>query len=308
MKRTITLLFLLLFSITGFSQVELDYSVTPKAQAKGICIKGLSPESVRFLLLYRQSETLQIRSARKAAQAQLREYYGVQHGKVSAIAELAEGHNPQELKDFDVAVNSSAGSIFTVMIPVNRFAELAKSCICKSIDVGHKMTTMLEDVRGNLGINEIYAGMNLPQGYDGSGVVAGIAAGCSTPSGDGTAYRGIAPIVLGTARNDWFTGPAAQNPNNVWGHDKVNAYGKLPVNTPMWLVNAFAMEDGFGSITGGGVVTEGVHTLTAIPNSIYQFVQWEDGVTDNPRTVNVTCDTIVAGGFFPFQINHQKTD
>ncbi|MBQ5992984.1 MAG: hypothetical protein IJL57_01435 [Bacteroidales bacterium] len=48
MKRTVTLL--LLFSTAGFSQVELDYSASPpKAQAKGMCIKGLTPESAQFL-------------------------------------------------------------------------------------------------------------------------------------------------------------------------------------------------------------------------------------------------------------------
>ena len=740
MKRTATLLIFLLFSVAGFSQVELDYSATPKAQAKGMSIKGLSPESAQFLSLCQQADTLKSRTARKAAQTQLSEQYGVRCGKVSAIVELVEGHNPQELKAYGVSVGSSAGGILTVTIPVRRFAELAESGICKSIDVGRKMTAMMDNVRGNLGIDEIHAGLNLPQGYDGSGVVvgfidngfqychpsfydtsgtvlrvkrvwnqadtlgsapsgfdygseytteaqmlaafsddssythgthvAGIAAGCGAPSGNGTAYKGIAPgadivlvpavmqeatvldainyiynyaqsvgkpcvinmsfgsvegphdgtssyerfltsfvqqhpdslafvcaagnlgtnnihlmkqftandtvlktelnkgtfsilepdswvdiwgegifriglslvdpvsqtqedftgffttrvdtlietylvsnsndsvrctfalaqrdsynqsynaailvendtatlphktliltvmcdtvaelhawcsrftfvhtdlvpgtvdgdsqytiggfgantdavisvgsyvtkksyttynglyftssnatmgdistfsslgptrdgrvkpdiaapgevvvapynryssvpmgfavydttqwngqtdrygtisgtsmsspvmagiialwmqhnpslgtdsvraIVLGTARNDRFTGPVANNPDNVWGHGKVNAYGGLPVNTNMWLVNAFGEEDGFGAVTGGGVVTEGVHTLTAVPGSVYQFVQWDDGVTDNPRTVNVTCDTTFVAVFEPFSYDDCDT-
>jgi len=660
----------------------------------------------------------------------MRERYGVQRNKVSAIVELAEGHTSQELKAYGVNVGSSMGGILTVTIPVRRFAELAESGICKSIDVSRKMTTMMEDVRGNLGIDDIYAGLNLPQGYDGSGVVVGvidngfeychpsfydttgtrlrvkrvwnqadtvgsapmgfdygseytteaqmqvaftddstashgthvtgIVAGCGAPSGNGTAYRGIAPgadivlvsslmteatildavnyihnyaqsvgkpcvinmsfgtiegphdgtasyerfltsfvqqhpdslafvcaagnfgnnnihlmkqssatdtvlktrlykgifsildpdswvdiwsdgifrvgltlvdpvtqtqedftgffttgvdtmietyliassndsvrckfyllqknsynqayqveilvendtvvlpdkeliltvmcdtaatlhawcgrftfkhtslvtetvdgddqysiggfgansdavisvgsyvtkksyttyedfyftssnatmgnistfssmgptrdgrvkpdiaapgevvvapynryssvpmgygvydtihwngqmerygtmsgtsmsspvmtgivalwmqhnpslgtdslraIVHGTARNDRFTGSVANNPSNVWGYGKVNAYGGLPVNATMWLVNAIGMEDGFGTVTGGGVVTEGIHTLTAVPNNMYQFVQWDDGITDNPRTVNVTCDTTFVAVF-----------
>ena len=726
MKKTVTLLFLLLFSMAGFSQVELDYSATPKAQATGVSIKGLSPESAQFLSLCRQADTLKNRSARKAAQAQLRERYGVQRGKVSAIVELAEGHNPQELRAYGVSVNSSAGNILTVRIPVKRFAELAESGICKTIDVGRKMTTMMDNVRENLGIDRIHLGLNLPQGFDGSGVVVGVidigfqychpsfydstgtilrvkrvwnqkdsvgtapagydygseytteaqmmavftddsaqahgthvagtAAGCGAPSGDGTKYKGIAPgadlvfvptqltvatildaiqyiynyahsvgkpcvinmsfgsldgphdgtsaeeryvasfvqqhpdslalvcsagnngnnnvhiskqfttndtmlttqlsketlsasdpeswvdfwcdgvfrlsltlidpvsqtqedftgffttgvdtlietylitnsndslhcefylyqkdsynqsyhatitvenesvvmsnkkliltvmcdttatlhawcgrftfkhsnlvaesmegdaqytvggfgantdavisvgsyvtrlgyttydgiyhspldtvlggisyfsskgpsrdgrvkpdicapgemtvapynrytnpsigyaiydtihwngqiehygtmagtsmsspvmtgvvalwmqnnpslrtdslreIVHSTARNDQFTGQLANNPSNVWGSGKVNAFGGLPApDTALWLVNAFGVRDGFGYVTGGGVVTEGVHTLTAVPNDMYLFVQWEDGVTDNPRTVNITCDTI----------------
>ena len=49
-------------------------------------------------------------------------------------------------------MNSSAGGILTVMISVNRFAELAESGICKIIDVGRKMTAMMDNVRGSLGI------------------------------------------------------------------------------------------------------------------------------------------------------------
>ena len=89
----------------------------------------------------------------------------------------------------------------------------------------------------------------------------------------------VRAIVCGTARNDRFTGPVADNPDNIWGHGKVNAYGGLPTTTTMWLVNTFSEEDGYGTVTGGGVVTEGVHTLTAVPGSMYQFVQWDDGIT-----------------------------
>ena len=108
---------LLLFSAAGFSQVELDYSVTPKVQATGMSIKGLSPESAQFLSLCRKADSLKSRSARKAAQAQLRERYGVQRGKVTAIVELAEGHAPQELSAYGVSVNSSADGVLTVLIP-----------------------------------------------------------------------------------------------------------------------------------------------------------------------------------------------
>ena len=174
MKKTATLLLLLLFPMAGFSQVELDYSATPKAQATGMSIKGLSPESAQFLSLCRQADTLKNRSAQKAAQGQLRELYGVQHGKISAIVELAEGYNPQELRAYGVSVGSEAGGIFTVRIPVKRFAELAESGICKTIDVGCKMTTMMDNVRENLGIDRIHLGLNLPQGFDGSGVVVGV--------------------------------------------------------------------------------------------------------------------------------------
>jgi subtilisin family serine protease len=73
-----------------------------------------------------------------------------------------------------VTVGVASGNWVTAMIPVNRFAELAESGICSSINMGGKQHLMLDNVRPNLGIDMIHAGMNLPQGYDGSGVVVGI--------------------------------------------------------------------------------------------------------------------------------------
>lgn len=46
-----------------------------------------------------------------------------------------------------------------------------------------------------------------------------------------------------------------------------------------------------GTVTGSGVFTLGqTTTLTAVPNTGYHFVQWQDGNTDNPRTITVTAD------------------
>lgn len=44
-----------------------------------------------------------------------------------------------------------------------------------------------------------------------------------------------------------------------------------------------------GTVTGGGSFADQVTTvLTATPNAGYQFVQWQDGVKENPRTITVT--------------------
>lgn len=46
---------------------------------------------------------------------------------------------------------------------------------------------------------------------------------------------------------------------------------------------------GSGSITGAGTYEyEDTATLTATPHSGYEFVQWSDGVTDNPRKTTIT--------------------
>ncbi|MCR5424737.1 MAG: leucine-rich repeat protein [Bacteroidales bacterium] len=47
-----------------------------------------------------------------------------------------------------------------------------------------------------------------------------------------------------------------------------------------------------GTVTGGGSYAVGrTATLTAIPNQGHYFVQWQDSITQNPRTVTVTGDT-----------------
>ncbi len=44
-----------------------------------------------------------------------------------------------------------------------------------------------------------------------------------------------------------------------------------------------------GTVTGGGTYDGGTTaTLTATPNTGYHFVQWQDGNTQNPRTITVT--------------------
>lgn len=53
-----------------------------------------------------------------------------------------------------------------------------------------------------------------------------------------------------------------------------------------------------GSVTGGGSYSDGATaTLTATANCGYQFTQWNDGNTDNPRDIVVTQDTTLTAYF-----------
>ncbi len=55
---------------------------------------------------------------------------------------------------------------------------------------------------------------------------------------------------------------------------------------------------GNGTITEGGTYAEGTEiTLTATPDEGYQFTQWSDGNTDNPRTLVLTQDTSLVAYF-----------
>lgn len=174
MKRTTTTLLLLCLMLAGYSQVKLDYSATPKTEAKGFTAKGLSVASAYFLHDLQQMEAATNPSVKKDLYDKLQERYGIMQEKVSALIVLADGRIPEELAAYDVTVGSSAGGIYTVRIPIHRFAELAASGICKTIDVGEKNEPTMDKARENLGIDQIHAGLHLPHGYDGTGVVVGI--------------------------------------------------------------------------------------------------------------------------------------
>ena len=72
-------------AIVGFSQVKLDYTAKPKAEAKGFSAKGLSATSAQFLYQLKQAEATTDRSAKASAYAKLQREYDLVQGKVPAI-------------------------------------------------------------------------------------------------------------------------------------------------------------------------------------------------------------------------------
>ena len=63
-----------------------------------------------------------------------------------------------------------------------------------------------------------------------------------------------------------------------------------------WKINTYTITtsvtpSGSGTVTGGGTYEYGkTVTLTATPNTNYEFIKWSDENTDNPRTITVTED------------------
>ena len=65
-----------------------------------------------------------------------------------------------------------------------------------------------------------------------------------------------------------------------------------------YALTATTNDNTMGSVSGGGEYTYGATaTLYATPNSGYHFVQWQDGNTDNPRTVTVTANATYTATF-----------
>ena len=67
-------------------------------------------------------------------------------------------------------------------------------------------------------------------------------------------------------------------------------------------VVAISADSTMGTVTGGGSYIDGCEvTLTAVANAGYLFSQWNDGNTDNPRTIVVNSDTNFVATFVPCQ-------
>lgn len=93
---------------------------------------------------------------------------------VHAFAIFAEGVDIKALDAFGVKVNSQVGNMATVQIPTKRFADFVASGICSYINMGHSVYPMNDKARADMGVDYIHRGVNLPQGYDGIGVVVGV--------------------------------------------------------------------------------------------------------------------------------------
>ena len=96
--------------------------------------------------------------------------------------------------------------------------------------------------------------------------------------------------------------------NNYMMHDVWGLYDVQPMGLALQLsVNIPEL----GVVSGAGTYAEGtIATISATPNYGYHFVQWNDGNTDNPRTITLTQDTAFVANFAPnrysISVNYDK--
>ena len=70
-------------------------------------------------------------------------------------------------------------------------------------------------------------------------------------------------------------------------------------------ITATANPSNAGTVTGGGLLYENTTcTLTAVPNSGWDFVNWSDGNTDNPRSFTVTGPASFVANFAPLTLRN----
>jgi hypothetical protein len=78
----------------------------------------------------------------------------------------------------------------------------------------------------------------------------------------------------------------------ILGCDSVQEWHIHVKPTPRYNISVAANSSKYGSVEGAGTYKRDTTiTLTAIPNKGYQFNEWSDGNTDNPRQITVTQDS-----------------
>lgn len=95
-------------------------------------------------------------------------------------------------------------------------------------------------------------------------------------------------------RQATFTVPAGDSVRIMWRYISADMYVFFLDNivisqgVTQYTITANSNNPAWGTVTGGGTYNAGATaTLTATPATGYHFVQWQDGNTDNPRTVAV---------------------
>ena len=171
MKKTILLAALLTLSAVATAQGK-SLRPTPMQTAPAETryqANGLSATSA-FLLLDLAKEGMSTQEL-----ASRYTLVGTSHGPaVNAYVQLSAGTDASVLKAYGVAINRSVGSMYTVLIPLDRYYALATSGVCQTIDIGTTVHQTMDLARAATGVNALYAGTGYSQRYDGSGVVVGI--------------------------------------------------------------------------------------------------------------------------------------
>ena len=115
--------------------------------------------------------------------------------------------------------------------------------------------------------------------------------GAGTVSGAGTFPAGASTTLTATANSgytfDHWNDGSTQNPRTVTVNNNMSFTAYF--NAQEYTITTNVTPDGSGTVTGGGTYTYGsTATLTATPNSGYEFLQWSDGDLQNPRIITVT--------------------
>lgn len=114
-----------------------------------------------------------------------------------------------------------------------------------------------------------------------------------TVSGGGT-YAVGTTVTLTATPNEGYRFVRWQQDNSTDNPRTITVTGNATYTAvfqviPHYNITATSNNINYGSVSGSGTYYQGdTVTLTATPANGYRFVQWQDGNTDNPRTIVVT--------------------
>lgn len=113
-----------------------------------------------------------------------------------------------------------------------------------------------------------------------------------------TCWRTTDPNSDWISLNDtnWYHLPQVNVPNDSWLIKAITSQSS--VSPTQYTITAASNNPTMGTVTGGGVYNAGsTATLTAVANSGYHFVSWQDGDTNTPRIITVTGDSTFTATF-----------
>jgi len=160
----------LLFAVSVQSQQFIPAQSKTAAQSQSIIsVQGLSTTSAMLVtdLVLQTKDVEQLKQDYRLLNIGGRLY-------VNAFVEMAEGRSFDELASYEVKINTQTKEMATACIPLDRFVELAESGLCVRLEAGKKVEMLMDRARTATHADQVQAGLNLPQAYDGTDVVVGI--------------------------------------------------------------------------------------------------------------------------------------
>ena len=121
-------------------------------------------------------------------------------------------------------------------------------------------------------------------------------------SGSGTFYEGDQITISATPYAGyrfvrWNDGNT-DNPRTITVTEDAMYIANFESIPVQYTITVLSASDIMGSVTGGGNYYGGSQTtISATPNEGYRFIGWNDGNTDNPRTITVTGNAIYIASF-----------
>ena len=142
--------------------------------------------------------------------------------------------------------------------------------------------TMTVNHAGNIGLGSTSYTVNVSNG---NGALATITDANHNILGKATVNNGTANVSISGEMM-----PGTELTLCVFGYNKVTYLGTIEVvGGEQYTITATANPSNAGTVTGGGLLYENTTcTLTAVANSGWDFVNWNDGSTENPRSFTVT--------------------